>query len=71
MRHTLMINLDEAHALQLEELRQQFQLAAEDTIRFTIRLVHAQIESEEGKASMELKPSSALRRATYPENGLE
>lgn len=33
MRHTLMLNLDEAHARQLDELRQHFHLAAEDTVR--------------------------------------
>ncbi|MBM9594216.1 hypothetical protein [Roseitranquillus sediminis] len=41
MRHTLMINLDEAHALQLDELRQHFKLSAEDTVRLAIRTAHA------------------------------
>ncbi len=41
MRHTLMLNLDETHARLLDELRDHFKLAAEDTVRLAIRLTHA------------------------------
>lgn len=41
MRHTLMLNLDENHARLLDELRDHFKLAAEDTVRLAIRLTHA------------------------------
>ena len=41
MRHTLMLNLDEKHATQLDELSKHFRLAAEDTVRLAIRLTHA------------------------------
>ena len=41
MRHTLILNLDDRHAKQLEELSQHFRLAAEDTVRFAIRMAHA------------------------------
>lgn len=44
MRHTLMLNLDEAHARQLDELSRHFKLAAEDTVRLAIRLTHARME---------------------------
>ena len=40
MRHTIMLNLDEAHARQLNDLRQNFHLAAEDPVRLAIRLTH-------------------------------
>lgn len=43
MRHTIMLNLDEAHALQLDDLRRHFHLAAEDTVRLAIRLTHARM----------------------------
>lgn len=43
MRHTIMLNLDEAHARQLDELRQHFHLAAEDTVRLAIRLTHSRM----------------------------
>ena len=41
MRHTLMLNLDETHARLLDELRDHFKLAAEDTVRLAIGLTHA------------------------------
>lgn len=44
MRHILMLNLDEAHAVQLDELRQHFHLADDDTLRLIIRLAHARME---------------------------
>ena len=43
MRHTIMLNLDEAHARQLDDLRRHFHLAAEDTLRLVIRLAHARM----------------------------
>ena len=43
MRHTLMLNLDEKHAVQLDGLRSHFRLAAEDTVRLAIRLTHARM----------------------------
>lgn len=44
MRHILMLNLDDAHAKQLDELSQHFHLAADDTVRLAIRLTHARRE---------------------------
>lgn len=41
MRHTLMLNLDDRHAVQLDELSRHFKLSAEDTVRLSIRLAHA------------------------------
>ncbi len=41
MRHTLMLNLDDRHARQLDELSRHFKLAAEDTLHLAIRLAHA------------------------------
>jgi len=38
-----MLNLDEAHARQLDDLRQHFHLAGEDTVRLAIRLTHARM----------------------------
>lgn len=43
MRHTLMLNLDAAHAEQLNDLTKHFRLKAEDTVRLAIRLAHARI----------------------------
>ncbi len=54
MRHTLMINLDEAHASQLNELSQHFKLSAEDTIRLAIRTAHAM--RSKGNSAPECKP---------------
>lgn len=56
MRHTLMLNLDEAHALQLDELRQHFRLAAEDTVRLAIRLTHARHKQRPDVLVPEFKP---------------
>ena len=56
MRHTLMMNLDEALALQLEELSQHFRLSAEDTARHAIRTAHAMHRA--GKNAPECKPQS-------------
>ena len=43
-RKTFMLNLDEAHASKLDDLRRHFHLAADDTIRLAIRLTHARID---------------------------
>lgn len=43
MRHTLMLNLDAAHAAQLNDLAKHFRLKAEDSVRLAIRLAHARI----------------------------
>jgi hypothetical protein len=50
-----MLNLDAAHARQLDELRQHFHLAAEDTVRLAIRLTHARMNKPDVLAS-EFKP---------------
>jgi len=59
MRHTLMLNLDERHATQLDELGQHFRLAAEDTVRFAIRLAHARYKQKADVLVPEFKPRSA------------
>ncbi len=45
-----MLNLDEAHARQLDDLRRHFHLAADDAIRLAIRLTHARM----GKADAQI-----------------
>ncbi len=59
MRHTLMLNLDEAHAIQLEELRQHFHLAADDTVRLAIRLTHARHKQKPDVLVPEFKPCAS------------
>lgn len=54
MRHTLMLNVDEALALQLDDLSQHFRLSAEDTTRQAIRTAHALHRA--GKNAPECKP---------------
>ncbi|MCB1468131.1 MAG: hypothetical protein KDK08_13535 [Rhizobiaceae bacterium] len=56
MRHTLMINLDDNHARLLDELRQHFRLAAEDTVRLAIRLTHARHKQKPDVLVPEFKP---------------
>ena len=56
MRHTLMLNLDEVHARQLDDLRRHFHLAAEDTIRLAIRLAHAGHKEKPDVLVPEFKP---------------
>lgn len=58
MRHTLMLNLDEEHARQLEELRDHFRLSAEDTARLAIRLTHRRCLGKPDKLVPEFKPRS-------------
>lgn len=58
MRHTIMLNLDEAHAIQLNELREHFHLAAEDTVRLAIRLTHARHKQKPDVLVPEFKPSA-------------
>lgn len=62
MRHTLMLNLDDTHALKLNELSQHFMLSAEDTARLAIRTAHALHRAE--KNTPECKPT---RNSTTPE----
>ncbi|MAY33581.1 MAG: hypothetical protein CMM86_13350 [Rhodovulum sp.] len=61
MRHTLMLNLDERHARLLEELRQHFRLAADDTVRFAIRMAHARYKQKADVLVPEFKPRAAKR----------
>lgn len=56
MRHTLMLNLDDAHARQLDDLRKHFHLAAEDTVRLAIRLTHARFRQKPDVLVPEFKP---------------
>jgi hypothetical protein len=51
-----MLNLDEAHARQLDDLRAHFHLAAEDTVRLAIRLTHARHKQKPAVLVPELKP---------------
>jgi hypothetical protein len=68
MPKTYIFNLDDAHAAQLHELSRHFQLAAEDTMRLTIRLAHAQMKAKTGKATPELKPCAAMRKASQQDD---
>lgn len=56
MRHILMLNLDDTHAKQLDELRQHFLLAADDTVRLAIRLTHARHKQKPDVLVPEFKP---------------
>ena len=67
MRHTLMLNLDEAHASQLDDLRQHFRLNAEDTMRLAIRLTHARFRQKPDVLVPEFKPN-AKRDDWYDED---
>ena len=59
MRHTIMLNLDEAHASQLDDLRRHFHLAAEDTLRLAIRLTHARHKQKADVLVPEFKPRAS------------
>lgn len=61
MRHTLMLNLDERHAQQLDDLSRHFRLAADDTVRFAIRLAHAHYKQKADVLVPEFKPRAAKR----------
>lgn len=56
MRHTIMLNLDDAHARQLNDLREHFKLKAEDTVRLAIRLTHARHKQKPDVLVPEFKP---------------
>jgi len=56
MRHTIMLNLDDSHAVQLAELSEAFRLSAEDTVRLAIRTTHA--FNKAGKAVLVCKPAT-------------
>jgi hypothetical protein len=58
MRHTLMLNLDAAHAVQLNDLAKHFRLTAEDTVRLAIRLTHARHKQKPDVLVPEFKPSA-------------
>jgi hypothetical protein len=53
-----MLNLDEKHARQLDDLGRHFRLAAEDTVRFAIRLAHARYKQKPDVLVPEFKPHS-------------
>ena len=61
MRHTLMLNLDDRHARQLDDLSRHFRLAADDTVRFAIRLAHARYKQKADVLVPEFKPRAAKR----------
>jgi hypothetical protein len=52
-----MLNLDDDHARQLDDLREHFHLAAEDTVRLAIRLTHARFRQKPDVLVPEFKPS--------------
>lgn len=56
LRHTLMLNLDDNHARLLDDLRNHFKLAAEDTVRLAIRLTHARHKQKPDVLVPEFKP---------------
>ena len=62
MRRTLMLNLDERHAVQLDELSRHFKLAAEDTLRLAIRLAHANHKNKADVMLPECKPHPQRRK---------
>ena len=66
MRHILMLGLDEAHAVQLDELRQHFHLAADDMVRLAIRLTHARHQQKPDVLVPEFKPRA--RRDDWLDN---
>lgn len=51
-----MLNLDDAHAVQLDELRQHFHLAPDDALRLIIRLAHARHKQKPDVLAPEFKP---------------
>ncbi|MGR3513836.1 MAG: hypothetical protein ACU0GG_13835 [Paracoccaceae bacterium] len=67
LRHTLMLNLDDAHARQLDDLTKHFRLRAEDTVRLAIRLTHARFSQKPDVLVPEFKPS-AKRDDWYDED---
>lgn len=67
MRHTLMLNLDERHAKQLDDLSRHFRLAADDTVRFAIRLAHARYKQKPDVLVPELKPRT-LKKAWHDDD---
>jgi hypothetical protein len=56
-----MLNLDDAHARQLDELSKHFKLAAEDTVRLAIRLAHANHKNKADVMVPVLKPHGPTR----------
>lgn len=64
MRHTFLLDLDDRHALMLDDLSGHFRLSAEDTLSLTVRLTHARIDKPDVLVP-EFKP-----RVSY-QHGLE
>ncbi len=62
MRRTLMLNLDERHAVQLDELSRHFNLTADDTLRLAIRLAHANHKNKADVMLPECKPRGPTRK---------
>ena len=44
MRHTFILDLDDRHTAQLEDLSGHFRLSAEDALRLSVRLTHARMD---------------------------
>jgi len=61
MRRTLMLNFDEAHAMQLDELSRHFRLSADDTVRLAVRLAHAGYKKKADVLLPECKPRPSSR----------
>lgn len=59
MRHTLMLNLDDIHAKQLDTLSRRFSLSAEETLRMAVRFTHAAHAKDAGARHSSLKPAPA------------
>lgn len=55
MRHTFILDLDDRHAAQLEDLSGHFRLSAEDALRLSVRLAHARMDKPDVLAP-EFKP---------------
>jgi hypothetical protein len=68
MRRTLMLNLDEAHASQLDELSRHFRLSADDTVRLAVRLAHAGYKQKADVMLPELKPRPSYQKKQNPDD---
>lgn len=44
MRHTFLLDLDDRHALMLDDLSGHFRLSSEDTLRLAVRLTHSRMD---------------------------
>ncbi len=68
MRRTLMLNLDERHATQLDELSRHFRLSADDTVRLAVRLAHAEYKQKADVMLPECKPRPSSRNNRTPDD---